>query len=279
MYQGNNPSSASFWQLVGVFYLAKPLGRRPVIQFGGDAIVLTQTGAFPLSKALLSSTINYQSALSDKILNSFTEAARNYGSIFGWEAMVYPAQSALLVNVPHTEDGTHEQFVMNTLTQAWCRFTGWDAETFGLLNGQLYFTKGTATYKAWDGTSDSGSNIVLYAKQAFQQFGDPRNKHVTLSMPMLVANGSLAYSGDIDVDFHDDSTMQTAAVSSTTVSQWDTAKWDVGQWNAANEMIRQWASPAEWQGRWLSNKLQIVSNNLAVQWSGNTLVYQPASGL
>ena len=54
-------------------------------QYGGDLIVLTENGAFPLSAALQSAAIDYKLALSFKIESAFTTAARSYGSTFGWK--------------------------------------------------------------------------------------------------------------------------------------------------------------------------------------------------
>ena len=39
----------------------------------------------------------------------------------------------------------HEQYVMNTITKAWCRFTEWSAEDFAVFNGELYFCAGRPT--------------------------------------------------------------------------------------------------------------------------------------
>jgi hypothetical protein len=57
--QGTNPSDATAWSRVGVYFLGKPLGRRCLVKYGGDLILLTQNGAFPLSLALQSATVDY----------------------------------------------------------------------------------------------------------------------------------------------------------------------------------------------------------------------------
>ena len=151
VYQGNNPNSADAWSKVGSFFVGRPLGRRCTTQFGGDLVILTENGTFPMSAAMQSATIDYRYALSFKIEPTFTASARSYGSVFGWKSIVYPGQNALIVNVPKAEDGEHEQYVMNTITKSWCRFQEWDAEDFAIFNGELYFTSGTAVYKAWSG--------------------------------------------------------------------------------------------------------------------------------
>src|SRR6185295_11712071 len=133
---------------------------------GGELIVLTENGAFPISAALLTAAFTTEAALSDKIVRAFTEAARTYGENFGWQAVVYPAEQALLINVPLAEDGVHHQYVMNTQTKAWGRFIGWDAECFCVFNKALYFASGNAVYLAWTGAVDNQNAIAWYGKQA-----------------------------------------------------------------------------------------------------------------
>lgn len=278
VYQGTNPSSAVSWAKVGSFSIGKPLGRRCISQLGGECVVITEGGTFPLSALLQQGDERAKYALSFKIQNAFIDAARVYGSTFGWKAITYPAYDAMLVNVPYAEDGTHYQYVMNLTTKAWCKFTGWDAEDFVIHSGSLYFCKSTAVYKAWTGSDDNGSNIAFYGKQAFSDFGDSRNKHLKLYMPMLTCNGSLTYASDIDVDFADTDVLSTSTTT-TSASVWGTATWGTSLWGYGLDIIRQWSSPTEWQGRWIAMKLKIESDNVTVQWAGNTVIYEPGGPL
>lgn len=279
VYQGTNPSSSNTWAKVGSYSIGKPLGRRCVTQLGGECVVLTENGAYPLSALLQSGDERSKFALSFKIQNAFNEAARTYGSTFGWKVLPYATQDALMINVPYGEDGIHYQYVMNLTTKAWCRFTGWAAEDFGILNGQLYFAQGTAVYRAWTGTADNSSNITFYGKQAFQAFGTPQNKHVTLFMPFLAVNGSVTYAADIDVDFNDEDMPTGNTFSAVTSSVWDTATWDVSAWGQGLQTVKQWSTPTEWQGRWISAKVKIESDNLTCQWMGSSFYLETGNGL
>jgi hypothetical protein len=275
VYQGNNPSSLTTWAKVGTFFIGKPLGRRCVTQFGGDLVVITQNGTFPLSAALQSAAIDYKLALSFKIEDAFTEAARNYGSNFGWEAIVYPAQSALLVNIPISEDGEHQQYVMNTTTKAWCKFTDWDAEDFAILNGQLYFCDGTAVNKAWSGTSDGPDEIVAYAKTAFSYFNSPgQNKQFKMFRPVFAANGTFTFLTDIDVDFNDEEISGTATYTVQAGATWDVSNWDESYWATNLEVLKEWTSPAEWEGYCAAGKIKIQTSSLTIQWMSNDFMHE-----
>ena len=279
IYQGTNPSSANTWAKVGSFVIGKPLGRRCIHRYGGDCVVLTQQGAFPLSALLMSGDERAKFALSYKIQDVFTEHARSYGSTFGWKSITLPARDALIVNVPKSEDGIHVQFVMNTITKSWCRFTGWDAEDFGLLNGVLYFCDGTSTFKAWTGESDNGENIVYYGKQAFQDFGDDGLKKCNGFMPILKMNGSVTYATDVDVDFEDKPMSGEITFTVASESLWGVALWGVGTWASSEILIKDWSNPASYEGRWLSNKVKVVSNGLRGKWMGSVIMYETGFGL
>ena len=279
VFSGTNPASSTFWQLIGVYQLPKPLGRRCFTKLGGDMVILTESGAFPLSAALQSSTIDSKMALSFKIENAFTDAARQYGSNFGWVVHAYPAQSALIVNVPIAEGGTHHQYVMNTITKAWCRFTGWDAEDFVIYNGELYFVTSNKVVKGWTGKMDGTNNIEAYGKQAFSSFGDESKKQLLMYEPVIAVNGTLSFQTDIDMDYRDAPISGSATYSATSGALWDQGLWDQGYWAAGIEVIQQWTSPASYLGYAISGKIKVATNYLDVQWMASRFLYNRADGL
>lgn len=275
IYAGTNPGSAAAWALVGVYDIGIPIGRRCLQKYGGDMIVLTQNGAFPLSAALQSATIDYKLALSFKIERAFTEAARLYGTVFGWEATVFPARNALLVNIPIAEDGTHHQYVMNTITKAWCRFIGWDSECYAIFNEELYFARGTAVYKGWSGVSDNNTDIVAYGKTAFNAFGSSGQlKRWTLFRPVLAANGSITFLTDLDIDFSSAEMTGVSVFTPPTSAEWNSGLWDTGLWADGFEIVKQWTSPARFPGFYAAGKLKISTKVLTVQWMASEYVYE-----
>lgn len=275
VYAGTNPSSATDWGLVGVYKIGKPLGRRCLSKIAGDLLIITQNGVFPMSAAIQSETIDYKLAISFKIENAFNEASQSYGENFGWKAQLYPTESALLINVPIVEDGTHEQYVMNTITKSWCKFKAWDAEDFAQFNNELYYVDGTKVIKAWTGAADNGSNITYYAKCAFSYFGDMVHvKKFKMFKPVLGVNGTINFLTDIDVDFSDNLIAGTATYNVVNNALWDSAIWDASSWAAGLEIVQQWTSPASYQGRCAAGKIKIDSNNLTVQWLANDYIYE-----
>jgi len=275
VYKGTNPSSAADWLKVGTYFIGKPLGRRCLMKYGGDVLAITQNGAFALSSALQSATVDYKLAISYKIENAFNRTALTYGTTFGWKAILYPTESALIVNVPIAEDGEHEQYVMNTITKSWCKFKEWDAEDFAVLNNELYYVAGTSVFKAWTGRIDVASNIEAYAKTAFSHFNNRESsKQFKLFRPILMVNGTLSFLTDIDIDYQDQPITSTATYSVTSGAQWNVDNWDVGYWASGLEVTKGWTSPAEYDGKCAAGKLKITTSSLNVQWTASDYVWE-----
>lgn len=273
VYKGTTPSDASLWRLVGVYSLGRPIGRRCLQKYGGDLVLITEGGTYPLSQSLLAA--DKRVAITNLIEDEITKEVRNYGANFGWEITPYAAQSAIILNIPIVEGGKHEQYVMNTITKAWCRFTEWDAETFVDFNGDLYFATNTKVVKAWTGYADYGANIEAYSKTAFSYFGShSQQKQFVLFRPVLAMNGPATFLTDFDVDFSDNPISGTATYSPVSGALWDVSNWDESYWSAGIEVIKQWTSPSANVGLCASAKIKITTSTLQIQWIANDVVYQ-----
>ena len=277
VYRGTDPSSASTWALIGVWTAGAPISKRCMLKYGGDILLLTLDGLLPLASALQSSRLDPNVALSDKIQGAFAAAAQQYKSAFGW-GMVYNADNnALIVNVP-VSVGSQEQFVMNNITKAWCRFTGWPANCFNLLNDDLYFGGPDYVAKAWvigsTGYVDDTSNIEGFVLQAFNYF-DSRGvkKYFTRARPSIFSNGQPAINIDINVDF--ELQRSTAALAYTPISSgvWDTGTWDSALWGQDTIINSNWQGVTG-IGYCASVQLNSSSKNLQVNWAATDVVYQ-----
>lgn len=282
VYQGTNPSAANTWSLVGVYYIGEPIGRRCLFKYGGDLVVITLNGAFPLSAVLQSTTVDRKLAITNKIELAFNEAATLYKGYAGWEAIFYPAQSAMLFNIPTAEFSTAKQYVLNTSSpkKPWCEFRNWDAVCFGLFDGELYYGVSGAVQKAWTSTmNDDGSNIVAEVKESFQNFGTGQQKRATLYRPILQVNGSISYLTGIDVDFKDTNIVGEATYTVTSGAQWDVDDFDEAYWSAGLDIVRQWSSPQENLGTWFAGKLKISTNSLEVHMIAADMMMEIGSGI
>ena len=277
VYRGTDPSSASTWALIGVWMVGSPISKRCIMKYGGDLLLLTLDGLLPLASALQSSRLDPNVALSDKIQGAFAVAAQNYKNTFGWGMMYYANANALVVNVP-VAVGSQEQFVMNNITKAWCRFTGWHANCFNLLNDDLYYGGNEYVAKAWTtgstGYEDDTSNIEGFVLQAFNYFESRGvKKYFTRARPSLFSNGQPAINIDLNVDFDLLRSTSALAYSPITVAAWNTALWDTGLWGQDTVISNNWQGVTG-IGFCASVQLNSSSRNLQIQWASTDIVYQ-----
>jgi len=275
IYRGTDPSVAADWVLMGRYFIGKPLGKRSAVKYGGDLVIITQNGAFPLSSALQHAEIDSTFALTDKIENEFSVSSSRYGDNFGWEAILYPAEEALLFNIPVVVGGEHKQYVMNTVTKAWCEFNSWDGECFAEYNKELYYGHDSGVRKAWTNTSDSGATITAEGKAAFSYFGNTsQQKRFTLFRPLLRVNGNITYYANLDVDFSDEAITGTTTFTASPSALWGTAVWGTALWSNNLQVVRQWSSPSRNIGYAAAGGVRVESDSYTVRWVSCDYVYE-----
>lgn len=198
IYQGSDPGDANGWALVGIYKIAAPIGRRCVMKWGGDVVVITRDGYVSLQEVI----DTRKPSVSDKIRDAVMHAATLYGSVVGWEPVVFNAGGFALFNVPITTT-LSEQHVVNLNTGAWARFTKWNARSWAVYNDLLYFggTDGKV-YQAWVGTTDDGAAIELDCVPAFGYFGSANLKQCTAIQPAIRYNGVLNLGVRVERDFY-----------------------------------------------------------------------------
>ncbi len=240
IYQGTDPGSDLV--LVGRFQIARPVPLRPLIQVGGDMFVLTDDGIVSMIKALnVDKAAIGKSVLTDKINTLINQSVQSYRSNFGWQVFAYPKGNWAIVNVPVTENSSQFQYVMNTLTGAWCSFTGMNANCWSLLEEDLFFGGNAGiVYQADTQYTDNGAGILAQLKTAFNYYGNRgTNKYVTMVRPVYRANGSPTLLLGIDMDFanHDPGSNLNVPHEG---SGWDSGLWDNAIWTGDTAYITQW---------------------------------------
>jgi hypothetical protein len=275
VYIGIDPSDAANWQLVGAYQIGKPLGRRCFAKFGADLVILTQDGVVPVSKMLLTDRVQAELvAVSQQINKAFNDAVRDGSSLFGWEGLLYPKGTMLVINQPDSAT-QFNQFVFNTITTAPCRFTGMNARCFGLLNDDAYFggTDGVV-YKFDDGLSDNTANITGDALQAFSYFGAPgRFKAFKMVEPIFQSNGDPSPAVDLQTDFNITNTISPGPSTPTTSGLWGTGLWGSALWGTNNQLFNGWRGVA---GVGYSGALRIRVDTTTVRpsWVATNWLYK-----
>lgn len=245
LYQGTNPGDADNWSLIGVFDLGAPIGRRCMLKVGGDLALITIDGVVPLSQAIaLDRGAVNRVAITARISERMNAAARDWAGNFGWQLIAYPRGTKAILNVPTSEGISAEQYVMNTLTGAWCRYTGINAMCWEVFQDRLFFGgTGGAVYEADMGALDGENPIAAEMVCAFNYYGSPgRLKQWTMIQPLITADGRVTPSLGMDTDFKVSPVTTPVSEIVTSGAQWDEAIWDEDEWGGAVIVVNDWSS-------------------------------------
>lgn len=245
LYVGTDPSDAQLWNLVGVFDLGSPIGYRCFTKVGGDLALLNIDGVVPISQALQTDRGAVASvAITANINNAMNEAARAYGANYGWQLVPYPKGTYVLLNVPVSQGATQHQYVMNTLTGAWCRFTGQNANCWGVYKDHIYFGGNDGiVYKADTGGRDGTAAIDAVGQTAYNYLNARGTlKQMTLLQPLLTTDSDSRPSLGVSTDFKDNATLGTPSAATDTSAVYDTAVYDVDVYAIEGRNIADWTT-------------------------------------
>ena len=276
VFQGTDPGDSSAWSLIGIFEIGPPLGRRCMFKVGSDIVVMTEDGFSFLSKLLQGARLTKLAAQSDRISHAVHDAVRLYKSQFGWQPIFHPSGNMMLFNIPKVNAGASVQFVSNSTTGAWCRFTGMDALCWTVCGNNCLWFGGTdgKVYKADTGGDDGGSNIETSVSTAFIYFG-PRGLQKTFKgvRPNLLSDAQIDISVRVNVDYEEETPTSTSSTTGIEGAEWDAEDWDVASWGGGLEVTNKWIT-ATGVGNVASLRMDLDVSNVELQWNATDWLYE-----
>jgi hypothetical protein len=277
IYQGSDPTSSTTWSLVGIWWLGTPMGYKSMCKFGAELLLICKEGLYPFSMGTFFGSFTgdtgEKGALTDKIQWQVSQATTSYATNYGWQIQPYPIANALILNVP-VALGQQQQYVMNTVTGAWCQFTGWAANCWELYKDNVYFGGNGYVALAWNGNDDNGVQITGDAKQAFNYF-ESRGilKRFTMMRPILNASGQPAIAANVNVDFDDTIPTTSLSYAGSTGSVWDTGTWDSAVWGGSGQIYKSWTG-VNGIGYCAAPRLVCAAKGLTVNWLSTDIVME-----
>lgn len=279
VYRLTDPTTPTGISLVGIWRVGSPIGRRCMLKYQNDLLIITQTGVVSMTAVFTSTSRSPAKAVTDKISRLISDLVSSYSGNFGWQLIQFPKQNQLYLNVPVQTGASQQQLVMNTISKNWGGpFTGWGGNCWEIYNDNLYFGGNGFVGKAWDTLADNGTSITGNALQAFNAFGAPTKKRFTMMRPYLNVSGQPSVYTNINVDF--DLTDTTASASTVTIpyALWDSATWDSGIWGQDLVLSALWQG-ANTEGFYGAPRLKIVANGVQVQWASTGVNFEVAQGV
>jgi hypothetical protein len=243
IYTGTNPGSN--FVLRGVYEMGAPIGRRCVRKVGADLAVISIDGVLPLSKALITdrAAASLQS-ITRMIQPVMNQSARDYQTNFGWELIAYPRGTRAILNVPVQEGANQEQYVMNTVTGAWCRFKGEPANCWAVFQDRLFYGANNGLVKEADcqGFDDDGA-IEFDLITAFNYLDvRGRLKQFTQCRALLTSDGQVRPGLGLAVDFDTNALVGPTSFEQSPESLWDVVVWDQDTWPVDRRIITDWTT-------------------------------------
>lgn len=273
VYQGNDPNFASSWGLAYKFRMGRPVGRRCFEKIGSDVVIIGADGAVPLSVALSGDREQQKNAITYKIVNLINNDIQAYSGNFGWQPILYSMGNKLIINVPQTENDVAYQYVMNTVTGAWCKFTGWNAACFEVFNDVLYYGGNGTVYKADIGLDDDGAAIIALAQPAFNYFGSHQQKIFNMVRPIFTSTGTISAALGLCVNFGTTFPTSNPSFSGSSGSPWNTSPWNTSPWGGANNIIADWES-VRGIGFSATIIMNVQSKDIDVSWQSTDYVFE-----
>jgi hypothetical protein len=219
-------------------------------------------------------------ALTNRINNTFTMAARQYSGNFGWQTCVYPRSNMCIVNVPLVEAGASHQYVMNTLHGAWCRFTAQNAACWEVFQDRLFFGgQDGVVYEADAAANDGGDPITADLKTAWNYYGTKGAlKQWKMVKTMVFSDGRVAPGIRMNVDYRD--AVPTYIPSQGTLSNvlWDEVDWDEVNWPEDALVTNKWQS-VQAVGQCAAIRIRVVADSdnttpIVLQVNGFEVIFE-----
>lgn len=280
VYKGSSPASVADWALVGVYNIGVPMSPRCAVKFGGDLFIMTALDIVTMSKILQGMETL---AARSKISGAMEQSAQFFGSS-GFDTIMFPAGKLAVFNVPAPGGADFYQYVMNLITGAWSRLTGFNAYSWAVLDNDLYFGGGNGiTYKALEGYVDEGlewdadpgvlewveNREPIYSdlQTAWLTFGSITNKSFKLIKPIFKSAIQVNYTYLVSTDFAEFGSLDYPTPIWVQGTPWDISPWG-SPWGHAIAVDKDWDT-IEGLGRYASLLLKTAMTE-PLQW-GTTI--------
>ena len=142
IFTGSDPGSTTNsapWHQEGLFQIPPPMGMNAHATVGGDLLIATLDGLVPISSALTKTADQLDLGMVSYNIRSMWRNEAIDKREMPWSMKRWDEYGGMFVTWPGGVPGKRYCAAMNTGTNAWARFPGWDATCFILMRGEMFF--------------------------------------------------------------------------------------------------------------------------------------------
>lgn len=253
VYKGTDPSSATSFGLVGSWYVGQiPVGRRAYCQYGGDLLLVSADGVFPISYVTRGGAALLQASAkeySSKIRTAIGADLRNSFTLRGWDVLVHPSERLLVINSPDLRARRNQQYALSTTLNQWCIFQDVPVKCYGVTGG--YAFAGTDDGRvlllfadAFDNIpfeGQVGDGIYGLIQQSYSAFGTPAlQKQFLMARANFLSVTEPGSAVSIAANYALADRNVFPAYNVRSVAKWDVAVWDAAKWSSGPRNFGKW---------------------------------------
>lgn len=274
VYSGD-PSST--FTKVGNFAIPPPVGRKCLVNIGGQLAVLTRMGLIPLDAAFRGVAFDMV-ALGDfgKVAPSIQSDVAAHGTNDGWEMVFHGGY--VIINVPILANTRSRQWLYNVLTGGWTQLD-LPAACFASWAGDLYFGSWTVgTVYKYTGSDDNGASIPASARTSFTPAVGINRVVASMIRFDMIIDGQISGRFGVDADFiaASISIPNVTIAASTGTTPWG-SPWG-SPWSSSQQSTGEWFSTYG-EGRRLGIALETSISAETAQWYSTHLMVEQGGPL
>lgn len=274
VYRGTDPSDAALWALVGVWKAGNPIGERCLVPYDKDLLIITDVGFQSILRFTTGGGLSGV-PISDNIRRAVSDAARDYYNNYGWNGIYHPTSRELIFNIPILQASTTDQFVMNSISGAWCRYRSLNALCHAIRENNHYIGRVGKVMQADVGGVDGDQPILGKLQTAWSYVGSRgQPKHFKQMRVKFRSDTDVSLSLALGTDFVDPIPQRTeGSAGETNIATWDESNWDEDFWGGGLVTTGNWVGAFK-RGLNASIVAQTETAQANVQYLSADLLYE-----
>lgn len=267
-FEGSDPADPNNWSMAGRYDIGRPLGPNASFRAGGDLVIATMDGMVPLSAAMNKDPAALTlAAVTRAIEDEWKRQALARSTSTQWSCAKWVARNMAIVGLPTVGASEICAYVVNLLTGAWAKYTGWNITALAEMGNLIFYgSPGTGVFIAEGGGTDDGQPYFSTYVGLYDHLKNPAaTKTVKMARSTWLYRKPFIAAVSFSFDYTPDLPAYPNAAVHPSADVWDTGLWDVALWDSGGtveQVVTQWVSVAG-QGFAVAPVIQMTNSHTA----------------